>query len=60
MQISIDYDGLTQHNTDNPDLEIEIQPGMTGTVEIETGTHTVMSYLTKPITKTVNEALTER
>lgn len=60
VQISIDYDGLTQHNTDNPDLEIEIQPGMTGTVEIETGTHTVMSYLTKPITKTVNEALTER
>ncbi|WP_421246922.1 HlyD family efflux transporter periplasmic adaptor subunit [Aeromonas sanarellii] len=60
VQIAIDYDGLTRHNADNPDLEIEIQPGMTGTVEIETGTHTVMSYLTKPITKTVNEALTER
>lgn len=60
VQIAIDYGDLTQHNSDNPDLKIEIQPGMTGTVEIETGTHTIMSYLTKPITKTVNEALTER
>lgn len=60
VQITIDYEGLKRHNTENPDLKIEIQPGMTGTVEIETGTHTVMSYLTKPITKTLNEALTER
>lgn len=60
VQITIDQGGLEQHNANNPDLKIEIQPGMTGTVEIETGTHTVMSYLTKPITKTVNESLTER
>lgn len=39
---------------------IQIQPGMTGTVEIKTGSHTVWDYLTKPITKTLNESLGER
>jgi adhesin transport system membrane fusion protein len=39
---------------------IVIQPGMTGTVEINTGTKTVLRYLTKPITKTFSEALGER
>lgn len=39
---------------------IDIQPGMTATVEIKTGTSTVWRYLTKPITKTVGESLGER
>jgi adhesin transport system membrane fusion protein len=39
---------------------IEIQPGMTATVEIMTGKNTVLRYLTKPITKTINESLGER
>ena len=39
---------------------IEIQPGMTATVEILTGSNTVWHYLTKPINKTLGEALTER
>ena len=39
---------------------IEIQPGMTATVEIKTGRNTVLRYLTKPITKTINESLGER
>ncbi|MBF0463422.1 MAG: HlyD family type I secretion periplasmic adaptor subunit, partial [Magnetococcales bacterium] len=39
---------------------IEIQPGMTATVEIKTGTNTVLKYLTKPITKTIAESLKER
>lgn len=39
---------------------IEIQPGMTATVEIKTGSNTVWRYLTKPITKTINESLGER
>ncbi len=39
---------------------IVIQPGMTGTVEINTGQKTVLSYLTKPITKTFSESMGER
>lgn len=39
---------------------IEITPGMTATVEIKTGTNTVWRYLTKPITKTIFESLSER
>jgi adhesin transport system membrane fusion protein len=39
---------------------IEIQPGMTALVEIRTGSNTVWKYLTKPITKTLNESLAER
>lgn len=39
---------------------IDIQPGMTATVEIKTGSNTVLRYLTKPITKTMTESLGER
>lgn len=39
---------------------IDIQPGMTATVEIKTGSNTVLRYLTKPITKTITESLGER
>lgn len=40
--------------------KIEIQPGMTATVEIKTGRNTVFRYLTKPLNRTVGEAMTER
>ena len=43
-----------------PDASLEIQPGMTATVEIKTGSKTVLQYLTKPVTKTLSEALGER
>lgn len=39
---------------------IEIQAGMTASVEIQTGKNTVFGYITKPIFKTLNEAMTER
>jgi adhesin transport system membrane fusion protein len=39
---------------------IEIQTGMTASVEIKTGANTVLKYLTKPITKTLSESLGER
>lgn len=39
---------------------IDIQPGMTATVDIKTGSKTVWRYLTKPITKTMMESLGER
>jgi len=39
---------------------IEIQPGMTATVEIKTGKNTVLGYLMKPISKTFDESMNER
>jgi adhesin transport system membrane fusion protein len=39
---------------------ILLQPGMTTTVEVMTGTRSVLHYLTKPITKTLSESLGER
>lgn len=43
-----------------PSERIAIQPGMTATAEIKTGTTTVFRYLTKPILKTTSEAMGER
>lgn len=40
--------------------DLVLQPGMTGQIDIRTGAHSVLSYLTKPITKTLSEALRER
>ena len=45
--------GKNQHH-------IDIQPGMTATVEIKTGSNTVLRFLTKPITKTLGESMLER
>ncbi|GAB2605601.1 HlyD family type I secretion periplasmic adaptor subunit [Nitrincola alkalisediminis] len=42
------------------DRELDIQPGMTATVEIKTGRRTVLQYLTKPIIKTLSESMGER
>jgi adhesin transport system membrane fusion protein len=40
--------------------KIEIVPGMTAIVEIQTGKNTVWHYLTKPLNKTLHESMTER
>ena len=45
-----------QHSSD----EIVIKPGMTASVDIKAMERTVLSYLTKPITKTLSEGLGER
>lgn len=39
---------------------LEIQPGMTATIEVKTGRKTVLEYLAKPIVKTIGESLGER
>ena len=39
---------------------IQLQPGMTTTVEIRTGNNTVLGYLFKPIIKTISESMGER
>jgi adhesin transport system membrane fusion protein len=43
-----------------PHEQLEIQPGMTATIEIRTGERTVLQYLTKPVTKTLTQSLGER
>lgn len=40
--------------------DIEVRPGMTATVDIQTGKRSVLSYLLKPVTKTFVEAFGER
>lgn len=42
------------------DESIAIQAGMTSSVEIMTGKNTVFNYITKPITKTLDEAFKEK
>lgn len=40
--------------------EIVVRPGMTASVDIKAKNRTVLSYLTKPITKTLSEGMGER
>lgn len=60
VQIRINQDALTKRNRDHSGKPVEIQPGMTATVEISTGSQTVLAYLTKPVTKTISESFNER
>ena len=39
---------------------VAVSPGMTGQIDIITGERTVLTYLAKPIIKTLDEAFTER
>jgi multidrug efflux pump subunit AcrA (membrane-fusion protein) len=58
--IRIDEVALAARNREHPGKPVEIQPGMTATVDIATGSQTVLAYMTKPITKTLSESLSER
>lgn len=60
VQLRIDEPALKQRNLEHPGKVVEIQPGMTATVEIRTGNQTVLAYLTKPVTKTLSESMRER
>ena len=40
--------------------ELPIIPGMVASVDILTGEKTVMEYLMKPLTKTLNQSMNER
>lgn len=57
VHVQVDVSGMQKRR---PGESIEMQPGMTATVEIKTGENTVLRYLLKPLTKTLSEALTER
>ena len=56
VQVKTRASDIAQHAA----KRIEIQPGMTASVEIKTGSNTVWKYLTKPITKTLTQSLGER
>ncbi len=59
-RVQIDEAALAERNRLHPGKPVEVQPGMTATVEISTGSQTVLRYLTKPVTKTLAESLGER
>lgn len=42
------------------DQRIQLQPGMTVSVEVKTGKNTVLRYLAKPIVRTLREAMVEK
>jgi len=48
---------LSKKFSARPDEQLEIQPGMTATVEIITGKNTVLKYIIKPVIKTMSESL---
>jgi len=56
VQIKTSIHNLVSKNNER----IDVQPGMTATVDIKTGKKTVLNYLTKPITKTISESMGER
>lgn len=58
--ISFDANTLSIGSHQGATKAIEIQPGMTASVDISTGSRSILHYLTKPITKTFSEALGER
>ena len=57
-KVKININEKNQSNTSANSLEI--RPGMTVNIDIRTGKRSVMSYLMKPITKTLSQALTEK
>lgn len=56
VQVKTDGRQFTRRRDDH----LDIQPGMTATVEITTGANTVLKYLAGPLIKTMQEAMTER
>jgi adhesin transport system membrane fusion protein len=60
VQVEIDEAALAEKNQAQSAKKIEIQPGMIATVEIRTGKQKVITYLTKPISKTFSESMRER
>lgn len=60
VHVRIDDAALAERNSKHPGKPVVIQPGMTATVDISTGSQSVLAYMTKPITKTLAESLSER
>ncbi|MBD58875.1 MAG: secretion protein [Citromicrobium sp.] len=57
VNLEVDTSSMNRQEGDRP---IDLQPGMTATAEILTGSQTVWEYITKPILKTSRQSLQER
>jgi adhesin transport system membrane fusion protein len=57
VHVKVDTSRMHPHQAGE---KIELVPGMTATIEVQTGRNTVWKYLTKPINKTLSESMTER
>jgi adhesin transport system membrane fusion protein len=55
IKVTIDEKSLNENKN-----KIDLLPGMTGTVDIKTRDRSVMSFILKPITKTLSQSLKER
>ena len=58
FRVLISLDG--KEITSKVGKKVIITPGMTGQIDIITGERTVLTYLAKPVIKTLNQAFTER
>jgi adhesin transport system membrane fusion protein len=56
VQVSVN----SKNFSGNSNKLLEIQPGMSTTIEVKTGSHSVLSYLVKPVIKTLSESMGER
>lgn len=59
VDVELNQDAVPNHNLHFPDKPVELQPGMTGTVEVFAGSQTLLQYLLKPVIKTLSNALAE-
>jgi len=58
FRVLIAFDG--SKITSKVGKKVVISPGMTGQIDIITGSRTVLNYLAKPVIKTLDESFTER
>lgn len=56
VQVVTDSPRFTKRAADN----LQLQPGMTATIEVKTGQNTVLNYILKPVVKTLSESMGER
>lgn len=56
VRLSVD----TSHMLIHDGISVDLQPGMTATVEIKGGVNTVLNFLLKPISKTFSDSFGER
>jgi len=58
-RVQVQIDPVQRHRVSGH-KPIDIQPGMTASIDIRGDSHSIFRYLTKPITKTFSEAFSER
>jgi adhesin transport system membrane fusion protein len=56
VHLSIDANNMSEHNG----VKVDLQPGMTATVEIKGFKNTVLNFLLNPLTKTLSNSFGER